>query len=128
MVLSTPISLYIFSSVDLVIFLFLAACAAPSTTRMQYDAAELNTEAALQREPGTHCLRMRNVYGQFSSRTPSLPRGRTRTDKVYKGKQWYTKHSKSVKLKDSIFPKDCCTADFIRSYLTLNKPSWASET
>ena len=34
----------------LVIFLFLTACAAPSTTRMQYDAAELNTEAALQRE------------------------------------------------------------------------------
>jgi hypothetical protein len=46
-------------------------------------------------------------------RTPSLPRGRTRTDKVYKGKQWHTKHSKSVKLKYSIFPKDCCTEDFI---------------
>lgn len=34
----------------LVIFLFLTACAAPSTTRMNYDAAELDAEAALQRE------------------------------------------------------------------------------
>lgn len=34
----------------LVIFLFVSACAAPSTTRIQYDAAEINTEAALQRE------------------------------------------------------------------------------
>jgi len=34
----------------LVIFLLLTACAAPSTTRMNYDAAELDAEAALQRE------------------------------------------------------------------------------
>ena len=34
----------------LVMFLFLTACAAPSTTRMNYDAAELDAEAALQRE------------------------------------------------------------------------------
>ena len=39
-----------------------------------------------EREPGTHCLRMRKVYGAISSiirRTLSLPRGRTCRDKVY---------------------------------------------
>ena len=39
-----------------------------------------------EREPGTHCLRMRKVYGTISSIirwTLSLPRGRTCTDKVY---------------------------------------------
>ena len=39
-----------------------------------------------EREPGTHCLRMRKVYGAISSiirRTLSLPRSLTCTDKVY---------------------------------------------
>ena len=34
----------------LVIFLFLTACAGPNTARMNYDTAELDAEAALQRE------------------------------------------------------------------------------
>ena len=53
-----------------------------------------------EREPGTHCLRMRKVYGAISSiirRTLSLPRGRVHV------RTRYTKQPKSVKLKDSIF-------------------------
>ena len=34
----------------LVIFLFLTACAAPSTSRITYDTAELDAEEVLQRE------------------------------------------------------------------------------
>jgi hypothetical protein len=34
----------------LIIFLFLTACAAPSTSRINYDSAEIDAEAALQRE------------------------------------------------------------------------------
>ena len=39
-----------------------------------------------EKGPGTHCTRMREVYGAFSSiicRILSLPRGRTCTDNVY---------------------------------------------
>jgi hypothetical protein len=38
------------------------------------------------------------------------------------------KRNKAIEVGEAQGPKDCCTADFIRPYLTLNKRSWASKT
>ena len=66
-----------------------------------------------EKGPGTHCMRMREVYGAFSSiirRILSLPRGRTCTDNInILSIPW---HPKSVKPTDWIFLKNIARKTF----------------
>ena len=73
---------------------------------------------------------MENFLLSIIHRIPSTPRGR-----ASRVQTMYTMHLNSVfyknhfvKLVGSILSKDCCMIDFVRSHLTLNKPSWASRT